>query len=155
MPIVAFALLLIQPPGVPAVVTVTPAQSVSLAAGSKAEARLTVTVKKGYHVQANPASEPYLIPLQLEMESDARLRALKPVYPPGKPYRLEGTESDLSTYDGTFEIRLPLEAPAGAAAGEVTLSGTLRYQACDDHICLRPASISVSLPVKLVEGAKR
>jgi len=155
MPIVTLALLLTQAPSAPAVVTVTPPQSVSLAVGSKTEARLRVTVKKGYHVQANPASEPYLIPLRVEMESHSRVRAQTPVYPPGKPYRLEGTESDLSTYDGTFEIRLPLEAPAGAAAGEVTLGGTLRYQACDDRICLRPASVPVSLSVKLVEAAKR
>lgn len=153
--ILTLAVLLIQAPSAPAVVTVTPTPSVTLVMGSKADARLTVTVKKGFHVQANPASEPYLVPLRLEMEIGSRVLAGKPVYPPGKPYRLEGTESDLSVYDGGLEIRLPLEAPAGAAPGEVTLQGALHYQACDERVCLRPASVPVSLPVRLVKLVAR
>jgi len=148
------ALLLAQAASAPAVVTLTEPASVTLIAGSKAEARFAVTVKQGYHVQANPASEPNLIPLRLEMESDSRVRAAGPIYPPGKPYRLAGAESDLSICDGTFEIRLPLDAPRGAAPGEVTLKGTLHYQACNDHICLRPASVPASLVVTLARPGR-
>jgi hypothetical protein len=146
--------LLAQAAAAPAVVTLTKPAPVTLAPGAKVEQRLTVTVKKGFHVQANPASEPDLIPLRLEMESDCRVRAARPIYPSGKPYRLAGAESDLSIYDGTFEIRLPLDAPRGAALGEVMLKGALLYQACNDRICLRPASVPVFLVVKVAGPGK-
>ena len=148
------AVLVAQAVSAPVVVTVAQPASVSLVPGSKGEGRLTVTVKNGYHVQANPASEPNLIPLRLEMESDSRVRTGKPIYPAGRPYRLTGAESDLSIYDGTFEIRLPLDAPRGAAPGELTLKGALLYQACNDRLCLRPASVPVSLVVKVAAPAK-
>jgi hypothetical protein len=67
---------------------------------------------------------------------------------------LAGAESDLSIYDGTFEIRLPLDAPRGAAPGEVTLKGALHYQACNDRICLRPASVPASLVVTVARPGK-
>jgi DsbC/DsbD-like thiol-disulfide interchange protein len=143
-----------QAPSAPAVVSVTSPAPAKLAPGARAEVRFSVTVKKGFHVQANPASEPYLVPLRLEMKSDSRVRIAKTHYPPGKPWRLTGTEQDLSTYDGTFEIRLDLEAAPQATPGEVTLSGTLHYQACDDRVCLRPASVPVSLAVS-VSGSEK
>ena len=148
------AVVLAQAASAPAVVTLTEPAPVTLVPGSKAEGRLAVTVKQGYHVQANPASEPNLVPLRLEMESGSRVRAARPIYPPGKPYRLAGAESDLSIYDGTFEIRLPLDAPRGAAPGEVTLKGALHYQACNDRICLRPASVPASLVVTVARPGK-
>jgi hypothetical protein len=139
----------VQAAASPAVVKVASPTPVTLAPGATLEVRLSVTVKKGFHVQANPASEPYLVPVRLEMEAPPFLRLAKPVYPRGKPYRLAGAESDLSTYAGTFEVRLPLEAPADAQPSEVTLKGRLHYQACDDRICLSPASVPVSLLVKV------
>ena len=148
------AVLLAQAVTAPVVVTLTQPASVTLVPGSKGEGRLTVTVKNGYHVQANPASEPNLIPLRLEMKSDSRVRAGQPIYPSGKPYRLTGAESDLSIYDGTFEIRLPLDASPAAAPGELTLKGALSYQACNDRLCLRPASVPVSLVVKVAGPAR-
>jgi len=141
--------LSVQAAASPAVVKVASPAPVTLAPGTSAEVRLSVTVKKGFHVQASPASEPYLVPVRLEMESLPPLRVAKPIYPRGKPYRLAGAESDLSTYDGTFEVRLTLEAPADAETDELTLKGRLHYQACGERICLSPASVPVSLSVKV------
>ena len=146
------------PPSPPAVVTVAPPAEVAIVAGGRAEAQVVVTIREGFHIQANPASEPYLIPARLELAGDPRVRVGKSVYPPGRPYRLRGASSDLSTYEGTFVIGVPLEAskPPRSTAGAVTteptslvLEGALHYQACDDRVCLRPSSVPVRLPLRI------
>lgn len=123
--------------------------------GGKIEARVTVTVKDGFHVQANPASEPYLIPLQLELAGAGPIRVGDLIYPPGVPYRLQGATTDLSTYEGTFDLRVPLEAAKDAATGNVSVSGTLKYQACNDRLCLKPATLPVMLTVRVADKPAR
>lgn len=129
------------------VVTVEPPARVVLAPGGSAEARLAVLVASGFHLQANPASEEYLVPTRLELAKGSDIRPGKPIYPPGRPYRLQGASSDLLTYEGRFEIRLPLEASARAKPGDRTLTGKLHYQACDAKTCLFPSSVAVKLQV--------
>lgn len=119
---------------------------VAASAGQETVAAIQITVKRGYHVQANPVRNPSLIPIVLDMMADGSVTPGSPDYPLSKTMRLEGADEDLVVYDGTFAIRLPLAVAVDAPAGPVILSGTLRYQACDDRHCLFP----VTRPVKLV-----
>jgi hypothetical protein len=152
---IAAALLILtaQASAIPKViVTVREPGQVAVVAGGEAEARLTATVAEGFRIQANPAAEPFLIPASLDLEDDERVRVGPIGYPPGKPHRLRGADSDLSIYEGTVQIRIPLEASRSALDGksvEVLLEGVLRYQACNDVVCLKPASVPVSLPVRI------
>jgi len=82
----------------PVVVTVEVPEPVSIPAGEHAEARLVVRITKGFRIQANPASSRFLVPAQLKLTEDERVHAGHPRYPPGSPYRLRGTSSDLSVY---------------------------------------------------------
>ena len=113
------------------------------------DAQITVKVKSGYHVQANPASEEYLIPTKLDVKSTADLQAGNPVYPKGQPFKLEGSDKPLATYVDSFVIKVPVKADAKAHPANETLQGVLRYQACDAHSCLFPDSIPVELPVTI------
>jgi hypothetical protein len=137
------------------IVTVRTPPVVTLGVGEAAEARFAVAVADGYHIQANPASDPFLIPARLELEAKTGVRARTPRYPPARPFRLEGTSSDLRTYEGTFEIVVPIEAGERTRPGERVLSGRLRYQACDARTCLFPAATPVRLTVRIVPAAPR
>jgi hypothetical protein len=64
-----------------------------------------------------------------------------PVYM--KPFRLTQTMA----IDGSREKRAEV-----ATLDEVTIQGTLEYQACDDRICFLPASIPISYTMKLEDG---
>ena len=132
-------------------VTVRAPASVTLAQGGKGQAGISVVVADGFHVQANPASAEFLIPLRLQLRAKGGVRATIPVYPPGEPYRVEGMPSELMTYYGTFEIVVHLRAEDSAQPGDRTLRGVLRYQACDDRSCRFPASVPVSVPVRVVD----
>lgn len=142
------ATLAIPQPGLrPQVVTVRTPIGLVVAPGATAKARIAVKVVEGFHVQANPASQKFLIPTRIEVRAAEGIEPGEAVYPRGKPYRIESSPDPLSTYDGTFEIALPLRAAAGAAAGERVLRGTLRYQACDSQSCLAPVRIPVEIKV--------
>ena len=96
-------------------------------------------------MQANPAANEFLIPLELELESDEELDIGEVRYPPGETYRLNGTEENLLTYEGTFAVTVSIRAPDSAASGTQNVRGRLRYQACDDRSCRRPATVSFGL----------
>ena len=46
--------------------------------------------------------------------------------------------------DMTIEVTPAMRARAKEPNATVTISGTLRYQACDDSVCYMPQSIPVS-----------
>ena len=106
--------------------------------------RLTVQVNQPYHIQANPASDPYLIPTRLEFESAPGMTLENSNYPEGKPFVLEGSPDTISVYDGRFEIsaRYLLD---NRAAVEAPLAGSLTYQACDHKSCFPPVSVDVEI----------
>jgi hypothetical protein len=108
-----------------------------------------VTVKPGYHVQANPVLNPDLIPLTLEIKPAPDARSGKPIYPPAKRLRLEGDSVALVVYDGSFTVRTPIRLSKRAAPGTRDLSGALRYQACDDRHCLFPTTIPFTLKLRV------
>ena len=135
-------------------VTVAPTENVVLTPGGSVEVRLRVVVSEGFHLQANPASERYLVPTTLELTADSGVKPGKPIYPSGRPHRLQGASSDLSIYEGRFEIRLPLRASPGAQPGERTLVGRLQYQACDARRCFVPSSLPVELRVAVAPPKK-
>jgi DsbC/DsbD-like thiol-disulfide interchange protein len=142
------------PAASPTVVGVPEPEPITLAAGGTAEARIRVSVAEGYKVQANPAANEFLIPAQLALEAANGVRAGRPVYPPAQTYRLEGTTEDLLTYQGAFEIVVPLHARQTAAPGRHLVRGELRYQACDSRSCLFPTSVPVTLPVRVAAATK-
>lgn len=141
-------------PAPPVVVTVATPEAVRVVVGATVQARVVVTIKEGFRIQANPASEPYLVPARLTLAGNDRVRVGLAEYPAGRPYRLRGASSDLSIYEGTFVIRVPLEAPRSAGTEAISgldlvLEGTLQYQACNNVVCLKPSSIRARVPVRI------
>ncbi|MBI2837916.1 MAG: hypothetical protein HYX75_06365 [Acidobacteria bacterium] len=134
----------------PPVVSVKPQDPIVTPIGGMTRAKLTFVVASGFHVQANPPAEDYLIATRLDLQPSEEVTASSPVYPAGKKYRLEGSTEDLLTYEGTFEIVLPVKATGNAKPGERSLKASLRYQACDARSCLAPTSIQFEIPIRLV-----
>ncbi|MEW5975740.1 MAG: protein-disulfide reductase DsbD domain-containing protein [Acidobacteriota bacterium] len=125
-----------------------------VAAGRSVEVKVSVAVAEGYHLQANPPSHDYLIPTQIKLEPAPDVTIAKVAYPPGKAYRLEGTDDDLQTLDGKFTIVISLNVSDSAAAGRRILRGRLHYQACNEKTCFFPASVPVTLSINVVPARK-
>ena len=135
-------------------VTIIPSKEVTVVKGQSAQLSVRIKIKKGFHIQANPASDEFLIPTTLTVVAGNDIVPGKPVYPGGHPYRLKGATDDLLTYEDEVTISLPVTVMHSAQAGMVSVTGKLRFQPCDDRKCLFPRSIPVEIPVKIVELQK-
>ncbi len=85
--------------------------------------RLKLEIQAGWHLQANPASEPYLVATEVRAEKGVR----NVRYPQGERFESRYSKEAIAVYSGTVEI-----------SGEVSPGGTLVlvYQACDEGRCL-------------------
>ena len=125
------------------------AAAVRAPAGGVANVMIGIDVLKQWHVNANPAS-PSSIPTEVHLEPSPGATPGAPLYPPPHVVKLPIDDQPLSVWDGAVEIRVPVEIAPGAAPGPRTLKGTLRFQACNDQICLPPAKLAFDAPLEIV-----
>ena len=132
------------------VLTVETPQLFTAKAGTTVEAKLMVRLAPGYHVQSNMPSDPYYIPLRLTWKPGT-LEAAEVVYPKPKMEKYSFADTPLSVFSGNFELVAKFKVPANAPSGAANVAGTLRYQACNDSMCLAPKNVDVSLRVAVVK----
>ncbi|HEX8458392.1 MAG TPA: protein-disulfide reductase DsbD domain-containing protein [Pyrinomonadaceae bacterium] len=126
------------------------AESVEVRAGATADAEVRLSIAEGYHVNANPATEKFLIPTSLEVKPDAGgLVAEQITYPKALKKKFPFAEVPVAVYEGEARIRLKIRAPRDAAPGGHTLAARLRVQPCDDEKCYPPMTVETSIPVTI------
>jgi len=118
------------------------------------EAMLAVVgdIRTGWHINAHVPSQEYLIPTTLAMADHSGLVFLDPLFPPGEMTSFEFADEPLRVYEGRLITGVPFRVKAGTAPGPISVSGTLTYQPCSDHICLPPADVEFA--VEVVVAAK-
>ena len=120
--------------------------SLQLTANKPQDVELRFRVQPGFHINSHKPKDELLVPTELRLNAGA-LHIANQQYPPGSHFRLPvGDGEDLDVYQGEFRVALRVEAPKG----DSVLSGSLRYQACDNAACY-PARI---LPVTVAVTAK-
>lgn len=124
-------------------------------AGSTVKAAVVAEVTSGYHINDHIPSLDYLIPTELKIEPAPPLAFGATVYPKGSPQKFSFLDTPISVYQGKFVIGTEIKVSAGARPGTYTLKGALNYQACNDHECLAPTSLPLTLAVKVVPGSER
>ena len=92
--------------------------------------RLVLDIAPGWHLQANPASEPYLVPTEVQ----GPVRNAR--YPEGERLQSRFSQEAISVYSGRVEITGEF---TGTTAGDGRRL-TLTYQPCDDSRCLPPVT---------------
>jgi hypothetical protein len=135
-------------PQPPQVVTAS-VEETKLDAGGAGEARVTLDIVEGYHVNANPASDKYLVATEVKADPQEGVTPGKPVYPAALTRKLSFSDKPLSVYEGRAVIRLPLRADKSAAKGRHTFRATVRVQPCNDQACLPPRNIEAAIPLTI------
>ena len=128
------------------VVKVTP-EEVTVSPGGTADARVRLTVDKGFHVNANPPTFAYLKPTEIEVKPDAGISISFVKYPDPLTRTFEFADKPLAVYEGETLVTVRLKADRTAKAGRTNLAATLRVQACDEKVCYAPGTRDVSIPV--------
>jgi len=104
-------------------------------------------VADGFHVNSHTPKSELLIPTVVKLDDARGVRAEAIEYPEGTQYSFSFEPGEkLDVYTGVFTVKVPVTV----AAGTHTVSGALRYQACDNAACYPPKT----LPVQLVLTAK-
>ena len=125
-----------------AVLTVEQPARLTIKKSEPVTAKLQLQLRQGYHVNSNTPSDEYMIPLKLTWEPGP-LEVREVVFPKPHLEKSEFAEKPLSVFTGEFEIMTKLAAKPTAQSGLGILNGKLRYQACNDKMCLPPKTIEV------------
>jgi thiol:disulfide interchange protein DsbD len=128
-------------------------EPVSIQAGGQAMAVVHLSIQDGWHINANPPSPDYMIPTLVEVAGGAGLTIGKRVYPAAKSLKLGFDENPIAVFDHESEIRVPIAATAAAVDGAHVLKGTLRFQSCNNQVCLAPAALPFQIAVTVTGGA--
>ncbi len=110
--------------------------STERSSGKEDEFAVTLRIDDGFHINANPASLPYLIPTSLALVGITPLRI---AYPVASRFKPNFANEPLDVYEGTVVITAFL--PNGALGQVPALAASVTVQACTEAICLPPAEL--------------
>jgi hypothetical protein len=127
-----------------------PPRKLTVKVGAAADSALPLQLRSGYHVNSTTPSDEYLIPLRLTWNAGP-LEAAGFSFPKAQMEKYSFSDKPLSVYTGDFEIVTHFKVAAGAVPGPSTLTGKLRYQACNQTMCLTPKTLDVSLAFEVVK----
>jgi thiol:disulfide interchange protein DsbD len=117
---------------------------------SSARAALVAEVAPGFHINDHHPTLDYLIPTELKLEPPGVITVRDVIYPRGTMKKFAFSDSPLSVYEGKVVVGALLQIARKARPGAYALKGKLTYQACNDHACLPPSTVPLSLDVKVV-----
>jgi DsbC/DsbD-like thiol-disulfide interchange protein len=119
-------------------------EQVTVPAGKATTVTLHFRIASGLHINSHTPSEDELIPTTLSIPEDSGVRLEDAVYPPGSEFALPlDPKTKLSVYSGEFTI----QARIVATAGDHLVEARLRYQACDNHACMPPRTMTAAIDV--------
>lgn len=121
--------------------------AVEITAGKSGEATVQLAISAGYHVNANPATFPYLIATTVTAGESKGITIGKPAYPAALMKQFSFEKQQLSVYEGAITIKLPLQTAGNAEKGPQSVPLSVRVQACDDAACYAPATLNLPMSV--------
>ena len=121
--------------------------SVTQRSGDDVRGTVTAVILGGWHINSVKPLDEFVIPTKLTFENADLVKA---DFPPHelKDFTFSGGKK-LAVYEGT--IAIPFEAKL--KAGATSIKATLRYQACNDSVCLPPKSVSADISTTPVASA--
>ena len=107
---------------------------------------IQLEIDEGWHINANPASDDFLIPSTVSVNPDATVEVISAVYPKGKLLDLSFNDQPVSVYEGVLTIQMQLQLKPGVSREEAfPINLNLEYQVCDDQRCLPPSTDTIQL----------
>jgi DsbC/DsbD-like thiol-disulfide interchange protein len=127
----------------------TSASAASVAPGGRLELFVDIAPKPKMHVYA-PEQKEY-IPVSFTVETSDSIKSGAVRFPKAETYFFAPLKETQLVYSKPFRMFRDVTVAPTAAGAEVTIKGTIRYQACDDTICYVPQNVPVSWTI----GIKR
>ena len=125
-----------------------------LAAGTPFKFAVVVNIAPSWHINANPAGQPELIPTTLTMTPHPKVVIDRVVYPKGKKTTVSWADQPVGLYTGRVVIFADGRVRPDAMPGPLSFNADLRYQACNDRVCLAPVIIPLKITAEIVSAAQ-
>ncbi|HEX4346650.1 MAG TPA: cytochrome c biogenesis protein CcdA [Vicinamibacterales bacterium] len=118
--------------------------------GEPARIALQVKLADRLHTNSNKPRDQFLIPITLALDVPKGVSFDEVVFPSPVDLKSAGSEQPLSVFTGTFAIGATLALDASVAQGDLPVTGTLHYQACDEQTCYPPKTLPVGWVLHVV-----
>jgi thiol:disulfide interchange protein DsbD len=130
----------------PAAQQITLTGSINSRTGDDVRGVAVATIAEGWHVNSNKPLDEFVIPTVLTLDpSTADLVSAQ--YPAHELVAFAFTNgSKLAVYQGTIQIPFTAKLKPGAQS----IKANLRYQACNDHLCLPPKNATADILLNVV-----
>jgi hypothetical protein len=128
-----------------ALVAVAALDSASFVRGERVGLRVTIALAPGVHTYGMPLPAGY-IPTTLTLHGPDTVECEPVGYPPTRPFRADWLEEELPAYSGQFTLTTAVTF--AEQREDVTLTATLRFQACTDAECFIPEQLTFTLPLR-------
>jgi thiol:disulfide interchange protein DsbD len=120
--------------------------------GSLVLARLEARIDPGWHVYSTTSAG--AIPTTVKMAANAAVEKVRIFQaPPRKAYD-PNLQLDTETYEGSAVFLLELHLKPDAAAGASEISAEVRYQTCNDKVCIPPRRRTASATLTIDPAAR-
>ena len=116
-------------------------------------AALMLSIRPGWHVNSAQPSDSSLIGTLVEPDRLPGVRIAEIRYPAGIEKKLTFAEEPLSVYEGTAIVVMKIEVGDSLRLGDHLLRAAVTYQACNDRMCLPPATVYADVPLRVVADA--
>jgi uncharacterized protein YyaL (SSP411 family) len=114
--------------------------------GSEFDVAVTLRVKEGWHLYANPTGVPALKPTTLSLAEGQLATLVEVRYPAGTAtLATPGSSEQAAVYAGDVKLTARIRLAPQAQSRPLSLILEVRYQACNDRACLAPAVLRVPL----------
>ncbi len=113
-------------------------------------AALVLKIKEGWHINTADPKDETMIATSAEIANSTGVDVASISYPHGVRRKFAFTEEPIEVYEGTQTIIAALHVARGTPSGPVQLPVEVSYQACNNELCLAPATQRVIVTLNVV-----
>jgi Disulphide bond corrector protein DsbC len=114
---------------------------------------VVMKIRDGFHVNARKKSAEYLIATDLKTDGATGFKIGEVSYPEGELHTFTFSKTPLNVYEHTIVLKVPVTALPDAPTGSQHIPLKLKYQACNNEVCLPPVTLPVDAVVNVTESA--
>jgi cytochrome c biogenesis DsbD-like protein len=124
-----------------------------VARGKEFQIAVVMKIRDGFHVNARKKSAEYLIATDLKTDGATGFKIGDVTYPEGELRTFTFSKTPLNVYEKTVVLKVPVTVSADAPTGAQHIPLKLRYQACNNEVCLPPVTLPVDATVNVTASA--
>ena len=120
--------------------------------GGKCPVAIELTIANEWHINANPAHPDFMIPTEIKITSEQKVKMTKVKYPEHELLEVEGQDEPSHVYGRKVIIYALLETDAAEMAEKADVEVEIKFQACNSKTCEPPDSIKLKGKLTLADS---